>query len=53
MGLLIDLINIVTAVIALSAILCAVTTPPDNKWAKKAYKLMNYAAFNMWKSEDR
>mgnify|MGYP003116551432 FL=1 len=53
MGFLIDVFNSVTFVIALSAVLCATTSPPDNKWAKKAYRLMNIAAFNVWKSEDK
>ena len=50
---LLNVFHGVTFAIALSAVLCATTSPPDNKWAKKAYKLMNIAAFNVWKSEDK
>ena len=53
MGFLIDVYHGVTFAIALSAVLCATTSPPDNEWAKKAYRLMNIAAFNVWKSEDK
>ena len=53
MGFLIDVFHGVTFAIALSAVLCATTTPPNNKWAKKAYRQMNIAAFNVWKSEDK
>ena len=53
MGFLIDVFNVATAVIAISAVVCATTYPPDNGWAKKAYRLMNIAAFNVWKSEDK
>ena len=53
MGLIIDVFHGVTFAIALSAVLCATTTPPNHEWAKKAYRIMNIIAFNVWKSEDK
>ena len=53
MGFLIDVFHGVTFAIALSAVLCATTSPPVNHWGMKAYKIMNIIAFNVWKSEDR
>tara|TARA_B100001093_G_C26685941_1_gene952645 strand:+ start:516 stop:677 length:162 start_codon:yes stop_codon:yes gene_type:complete len=53
MGFLIDVFNVVTAVIAVSAVVCATTSAPVNHWGMKAYKIMNILAFNVWKSEDR
>ena len=53
MDFLIKVFHGVTFAIALSAVLCATTTPPNNEWSKKAYRLMNIAAFNVWKSEDK
>jgi hypothetical protein len=46
MGFLIDVFHGVTFAIALSAVLCAKTSPPNNKWAQKAYRIMNIIAFN-------
>ena len=53
MEFLINVFHGVTFAIALSAVLCATTSPPNNEWAQKAYRIMNILAFNVWKSEDK
>jgi len=53
MDFLINVFHGVTFAIALSAVLCATTSPPVNHWGMKAYKIMNIIAFNVWKSEDK
>ena len=51
MGLLIDVFHLITFVVATSAALCAMTSPPNNKYAEKAYKVMNVLAFNVYKAK--
>jgi len=51
MGLLIDVFHLMTFVIAASAAVCAMTSPPNNKWAEKAYQVMNVCAFNVYKAK--
>ena len=44
MGFLIEVFHGVTFAIALSAVLCATTSPPVNHWGMKAYKIMKVEA---------
>jgi hypothetical protein len=52
MGMLMDIANIATAVIAVASIIAALTpTPKDDVWIAKLYKLLEVLAVNIGKAK--
>jgi hypothetical protein len=49
-----ELINVVTAIVAAaSAVAALTTTPKDDGWIAKAYKLVDWLALNVGKAKDK
>ena len=52
-GLLMDVANIATSVIAVCSLIAAVTpTPKDDVWISKAYKFLEVLALNIGKAKE-
>jgi hypothetical protein len=52
MGMLIEIANIATSVIAVCSLIAAMTpTPKDDVWIGKAYKLLEILALNVGKAK--
>jgi hypothetical protein len=52
MGMLMDVANIATSVIAVCSLVAAITpTPKDDVWIGKAYKFLDVLALNIGKSK--
>ena len=51
-GLIMDIANIATSVIAVASLVAAVTpTPKDDVWISKAYKFLEILALNIGKAK--
>jgi len=49
-----DIINVLTAVVAAASTIAALTpTPKDNIWLSKAYKIVDWLAINVGKAKDK
>lgn len=49
-----NLLVIATTIVALASAIAALTpTPQDDGWARKAYKLVDWVAFNVGKAKDK
>jgi len=52
MGMLMDVANIATSVIAVCSLVAAITpTPKDDVWIGKAYKFLDVLALNIGKAK--
>ena len=52
MGMLMDIANIATSVIAVCSLIAALTpTPKDDAWIGKAYKFLEVLALNVGKAK--
>ena len=52
MGMLMDVANIATSVIAICSLVAAITpTPKDDVWIGKAYKFLDVLALNIGKAK--
>ena len=53
MGMIGEWIGIITGVVCLASIICALTpTPKDDKWIGKLYKIIDVCALNIGKAKD-
>ena len=51
---IINIFNLVTAIVALASAIAAVTpTPKDDQWIAKIYKIIDLAAINIGKAKDK